>query len=359
MTASNPPPTWRAWIEVDLGALQANARALAQGAGAPLLPVVKADGYGLGALQTIRALAPLNPWGYAVATVDEAIQLRQGRVTGPILMLSPLLEAEVAGCLSFDVRPTVGDLAALEAWISASDAPFHIEIDTGLGRAGFQWHDSEVLGSLRTRLESARGWEGAWCQYHSADTDSGTARAQWDRLNDAIAAIGRRPKLVHAANSAGGLTPGCGGDLARPGIYLYGGSVGGHWPAPVVSFRARVVAVRRLRQGDSVSYGATWTAQRATTIATIAAGYADGIPPGLAGRGQVAIAGRPCPIVGRVAMDMTMVDVGDLSVTTGETATFIGGPISLDGQAVAAGTTSYDLLTGIGRRVLRSYREPV
>jgi alanine racemase len=359
VTASNPPPTWRAWIEVDLEALLTNARVFSRLAGAPLLPVVKADAYGLGAVEVVRALELVDPWGYGVATLTEAEELRRQGVVRPVLILSPLLSAEVEGCLAAAARPSIGDLAALDSWLAAGAAPFHIELDTGLARAGFSWHDGDLVTALRARLRNAPGWEGAWCQFHSADTDPPSAVTQWARLRETVAALGSQRPMLHAANSAGGLAgQGLGGDLARPGIYLYGGAVGGHRPVPVVSFHARVVALRRLRAGDTVSYGATWTAPRATTIATIAVGYADGVPMGLSGRGRVVCQGQPCPIVGRVAMDLTMVDVGDLVVEPGDIVTLFGGGVSLDAQASAAGTISYDLLTGIGRRVIRSYREP-
>jgi hypothetical protein len=130
-------------------------------------------------------------------------------------------------------------------------------------------------------LATADGWEGLFTHFHSADTDPGSARTQWERLQATVAALGRRPRWLHAASSAGCFAGAFGGDLARPGIYLYGGRAGVHCGEPVARFQARVIAVRRIGPGQTVSYGATWSPPGPTTIATIAAGYADGLPRAL------------------------------------------------------------------------------
>lgn len=360
MNATKPPPEARAWLEVDLAALIANARSYADRAGAPLLPMVKADAYGLGAVAVSRALEQVEPWGYGVATVEEGEALRAAGIARPIVMLSPLLASEVSRCAEAGLRPTLGDLTALRAWLALDQLPFHVELDAGMHRGGFPVEDAETLAGLASLLAGAPGWEGAWCQFHSADTDPATVGGQWTRFLDALDRLGRRPPMVHGANSAAGLAgPLPGATLARPGIYLYGGDVGGPAPLPVVSLRSRVVGVRRVRPGDTVSYGATWTADRATTVATLAAGYADGIPLGHSSpEGRVLLHGRMVPVAGRVTMDMTMADVGDLPVVPGDIGTFIGGALTLEDQAARAGTTSYQLLTGIGPRVVRSYSDP-
>jgi alanine racemase len=145
--------------------------------------------------------------------------------------------------------------------------------------------------------------------------------------------------------------------MVRPGIFLYGGEAGGEPPRPVAALRARVVAVRRVGPGDSVSYGATWQAARPTTIATLAIGYADGVHRTLSGRGVAEICDTVRPVAGRVTMDMTMLDVGDLPVAPGDVATLFGGRVSLDTQATAGRTIGYELLTALGPRIPRIYRE--
>jgi alanine racemase len=349
---------------VDLDALVANARTLASACGTRLLPMVKANGYGLGAARVTRALEALEPWGYGVATVEEAADLRAAGVTRPILVASPLTPDSVEPVLAHGLRPAIGDLATLRAWIGRSDAPFHLEIDTGMSRGGIRWTDGAALGEAAASLASASGWEGIFTHFHSADTDEGSVATQWQRFGAVLEALPRRPPLVHAANSAAALSGSSyAADMIRPGIFLYGGEAraSGPAPRPVAALRARVLAVRTVAAGDTVGYGATWTADRPTTIATLGTGYADGLPR-TAGRGassttrRVELRGRTVPLVGRVTMDMCMVAVDDGRVVVGDVATIFGGLISLDEQAEAAGTISYDLLTSLGARLPRRYR---
>jgi alanine racemase len=352
--------TARAWVDVDLGAVAANARTLVALTGSRLLPMVKANGYGLGAVAIARALEPLDPWGYGVASAEEGSVLRRAGVGRPILVLSPLLPDAIDAHLAADLRPAVGDIAALDAWCGRTDRPFHVEIDTGMARAGLRWSDAEAMRGLRSRLQDAAGWEGIFTHFHSADSDPPSAAVQWGRFQEVLASLPRRPALVHAANSAAAL---CGrayaADLIRPGIFLYGGEAGPTRPLPVAALRARVLAVRRLAAGEPVSYGATWRAPRATTVATIAIGYADGLPRatgGAPGTRLVDLNGMLSPVVGRVTMDMTMLDVGEAAPAPGDVATVYGGRVSLDEQAAAAGTIAYELLTSLGSRVPRRYR---
>jgi len=357
------PETTRAWVDVDLGALRANARTLATVSGSRLLPMVKANGYGLGAPAVARALEPLEPWGYGVASVEEGAALRAQGIVRPILVVSPLLPAGIDGHLAHDLRPTIGHPAALTAWCARSDRPFHLEIDTGMGRAGIRWDDAAGRSAAAAALAYAEGWEGIFTHFHSAESDPASADVQWERFQQVLATLPRRPALVHAANSAGALRGATfAGDLIRPGIFLYGGGAGGQGPAPTVVARlqARVLAIRSIAAGQTVSYGATWRAPRDTRVATLAVGYADGLPraaDGAAGRPPrlIELGGALVPVVGRVTMDMTMVDIGVAGVTLGDVATIYGGRVSLDQQAAAAGTISYELLTSLSTRVSRCY----
>ncbi|HXE57264.1 MAG TPA: alanine racemase [Gemmatimonadales bacterium] len=352
---SIPADTARAWVDVDLAALLANASTVARASGTRLLPMVKANGYGLGAVPVARALEAVDPWGFGVACVEEGIELRAAGITRPIVAFTPLTRDRIPLHLEHDVRPAIGDVDTLAAWLAASDRPFHLEIDTGMGRAGVRWHDAEALAAAAALVASAPGWEGLFTHFHSADGDEAATLAQRRRFEDVVRRLPRRPALVHAANSAAALRGIAGGDLARPGIFLYGGAAGGRRAEPVARLRARVVAVRRVRAGDTVSYDATWRASRDTTIATLGIGYADGVPRSLSCRGRVELRGRVVGIVGRVTMDMTMIDAGDLPVVPGDVATIVGGAVSLDEQAGLAGTIAYELLTSLGRRVERRY----
>jgi alanine racemase len=358
-----PSPTARTWVDVDLGALVANARTLAKACGVRLMPMVKANGYGLGGAQVAQALDELDPWGFGVATVEEGIALRAAGVSRPILVASPLTPESVEPVLENGFRPAIGDPVMLQTWIARSADPFHLEIDTGMARAGVCWDDDAAVGEVARMLVSAPGWEGVFTHFHSADSDAGSVATQWRRFQSVLSALPRRPLLVHAANSAAAL---CGheyaADLARPGIFLYGGKAGRSAPAPrpVAALRARVVAVRSVAAGESVSYGATWRAPRRTTVATLGIGYGDGLPRAAEHREgeprQVELRGRAVPLVGRVTMDMCMVAVENGQVAVGDVATVFGGILSLDEQARAAGTISYELLTALGSRVPRRYR---
>lgn len=353
------PDTARAWVDVDLDAVVRNARSYAARVRVPLLPMVKADGYGLGALAVTRALAEVSPWGYGVATVDEARALHLDGMLSPILVCSPLVPAMVDAVAAVAARPSIGDLDALRAWLGQGQGPFHLEIDTGMARAGFRWDDTAALTEVGNLLASTDRWEGAFTHFHSAERDPEATARQWQRLQEALAAVGHRPPMVHAANSAAGAYgEAYAGAMARPGIHIYGGAVAGLDTIAVAAVRARVVAVRRLRAGDGVSYDHTWTAPNAATVATIAIGYADGIPRQLSNGGAVELLGQRLRIVGRVTMDHLMVDAGDLAVSVGDVATIFGGLVSVDEQAALAGTISYELLTGLGTRLPRRYHRP-
>jgi alanine racemase len=350
------PETSRTWLDVDLAAVVANAEAFQGLVRQPLLPMVKANAYGLGVGPVIRALETMEPWGYGVATLDEAEELRSLGVTRPVLAFSPLLPGLAHRALAAAVRPTLGDLEAIKAWLALGSAPFHLEIDTGMRRSGLSWHDAPLLARAFDLLREAPGWEGIFTHFHSAESEFEATRQQLDRLEAVLAGAPRRPRFVHAANSGGGLAnlP-LTTDFARPGIYLYGGRVGAHVPRPVTALRTRVVATRSVRPGDTVSYGASWTAERPTTIATLGVGYGDGLPRRLGNAGLVEVAGAVHPIVGRVTMDLTMVDVGDAAVRPGDVATLWGERVSLDDQATLAGTISYELLAALLPRVARRY----
>jgi alanine racemase len=359
MTSS--PDTDRAWVDIDLDALVANARAVVAACSSRLLPMIKANGYGLGAVPVARALEPLDPWGFGIATPEEGAALRTHGVTRPLLVTSPLTPEWIEPCVELDLRPTIGDPAALRGWLAEADRPFHLEIDTGMARAGVRWDDATALADVAAQLERAGSWEGVFTHFHSADTDPPSAAEQWRRFQAALGVLPSRPPLVHAANSAAALQGRCyAADLVRPGIFLYGGGAGGPAPRPVAALRARVVAVRTLEPGDTVSYDATWTASRRCTIATLGIGYADGVPraTGLAQAVPrlVELGGTTVPLVGRVTMDMCMVLVEHATVEVGDVATIFGGQVSLDAQARAAGTIAYELLTALGPRVARRYR---
>ncbi|HEX5632415.1 MAG TPA: alanine racemase, partial [Gemmatimonadales bacterium] len=332
--------TARAWVDVDLSALVANARTVAERSQSRLLPMVKANGYGLGAVPVARALEAVDPWGFGVATPEEGAELRAAGIVRPIVVFTPFLPAWREACLAARLTPAIGDPLALLAWRDTG-RPFHLEIDTGMSRGGVRWDDHAALDAVAVALRAGAPCEGLFTHFHSADTDAAATDLQWLRFQEALRALPARPALVHVANSAGALRgPRFGADLVRPGIFLYGGAAG-EVPRPVAALRARVVAVRRLAAGDTASYGASFRAARPTTIATLGIGFADGLLRSLSGRGRAEHAGRVVRFAGRVTMDMTLIDVGSRAIAPGDVVTVWGGKVTLDAQAAAARTIGY------------------
>ena len=361
--------TERAWIEVDLGALRRNSRVISDraGDGCRLLPMVKADAYGVGLERVVQALNPLRPWGYGVAATAEGRQLRELGWGGRIVVFAPTLPADLDGLASEQLEPVVPDLGALlhcERVGRSTPLLVHLEVDTGMGRLGLRWDEvGEWLPGVREVLRAGGvKLAGTLTHFHSADVDSELTREQWSRLQDTLAAMrgaGLNPGLVHAANSAAAvLNPETRADLVRPGIYLYGGGSWEPMPDDVVSVRARVLAVRDVPRGATVSYGATWTAEADARLATLAIGYGDGLRRALSGRGRALIHGVAAPIRGVVCMDTVVVDVsGRDDVHAGDVATLLGADgsdrISLSEVAGLCDTIDYEILTGLSRRLPR------
>ncbi len=345
----------RAWVEVDLANLIGNARAvLDQAPGSRLLPMVKADAYGVGAVMCARALERTDPWGFGVATVSEAIQLRQAGIGRPILVFTPAQPAQLDTYREHDLRAVLDRPELISIWT----LPFHLEIDTGMARCGVRWDDSAALA----RCASPQ-LEGVFTHLYAADADPTSVAPQWKRFTEARRRLGMSPRLVHVANSAGAWRLRQELALVRPGIYLYGGRMAPDLPSPlpVATLRAPVVSLRRVGAGDSVSYGGDWRASHPTTVATLGVGYADGVPRAVQGRAHTLLGGRRHPIVGRVTMDFVMVDLGPAPppVAVGDVATLIGrdgdDAITLDEFAGWAGSISYEVLARLGARVERRY----
>jgi alanine racemase len=345
----------RAWVDVNLAALLRNARRVSDAAGARLLPMVKANGYGLGAVPIARALETLDPWGFGVATPEEGAELRAAGIARPVLVVTPCPSSWLPAVRAADLTPMLADADGVRAWLALGGGrPFHVAVDTGMSRGGFRADSREECSALATLVRQAEGYEGICTHFHSADELPLSAERQLEEFRQAVLAIGR-PSLVHVANSAAALRGSrVGADLVRPGIFLYGGNAGGQVPEPVARFRVRVVAVQALAPGRSVSYGATWSAPAPVRIAVLAAGYADGIHRSLSSRGLVELNGQVMPIRGRITMDMTMIEA-PLAAKPDDVATIFGGLVALDQQAELAGTISYELLTSLGRRVERRY----
>jgi len=343
---------------VDVEALVDNARTIAKIAGTRLLPVVKANAYGVGAALVCKALEQLDPWGYGVATIEEGAALRAAGIGRPVLVFMPARTQRFDAYDRHQLTPALDDAGSILDWTRRGERPFHVEIDTGMGRTGVRWDEVDGLGAA---LDTP-SFEGCYTHFHSAERRDGTAERQLERFLGAVGRLPRRPTLLHVANSAAALRgKQFAFDMVRPGIFLYGGAPADDLaqPSPVVSVRARVVSIRRIRRGESVSYNESWTSPRDTTIATVRCGYADGLRRrlGTVDGASVLLRGERRPIVGFVQMDMMLVDTGTLEVQVGDIATIVGEDakqrITLKEFSEWSGELLHEFLTGLGPRLPR------
>ncbi len=363
----------RAWVEVDLDAVRANFGTVAETARprVGVLPMVKANGYGLGAERLVRALEPLSPWGFGVAAVAEGIALRELGVERTIVVFSPVPVGEVEAAADADLVPAISDLGGLERWAEQGrrrgrPLAYHLEIDTGMGRCGFDWREVGTWGPAVRDASTAR-CAGVFTHFHSADeADPSVTEVQWERFQDALVQLGvdRDEVLVHAANSAASVRwPELGLDLVRPGIFLYGVQAAvsdelAPRPVPVVAVRSRIILVKEVPAGTTVGYGATHAAERPERWGTLAIGYGDGLPRALGNRGSALVRGRRVPIIGRISMDLTVVDLTDVpDAGVDDVVTLMGtdgaGEIRVEEVAGIVGTIGYEILAGLGQRLPR------
>jgi alanine racemase len=354
-------PPLRAWIDVDLGALRRNAEKLQRRSGVPLIPMVKADAYGLGARAVVGALDRLEPWGYGVATVREGETLRRSGVTRNIIIFTPLLHEEFGAAHTAELIPTLGTERDIRAWEEGGrmGAPYHLAIDTGMNRAGVPWREVKNLRTIVREFPPA----GAFTHLHSAELYDGSAEREEELFRQALADLGVDISFLHVDNSAAIVRYDCSSWSAiRPGVFLYGvgSGVGAKLqPEPVAHVRARVVEIRWIEGGDTVSYDATYIAPQRQRIATVAAGYGDGYPMALSNRGKALLHGERIAVRGRVTMDMTVFDVTDVPCEVGDVVTLMGqdggGLLTAEDVAVMAEMSPYELLTGLSVRLDRVY----
>jgi|GEM_PF-23468 len=375
------PPRPRAEVVIDLDAVRHNVGILvgcAAASGAATMAVVKADGYGHGALDVAEAALQAGATALGVCSVEEALSLRCGGVDAPVLawLHAPGedLAAGVAAGVDLGVYSTGQlDTVAAAAATGGRTARVHLKVDTGLTRGGA--HRDQWPGLLRAAV-ATRGVEvvAIWSHLAHADDPAHPIIERQVRYFDEAYRMawdaGLRP-LRHLANSAATLTrPDLHYDLVRPGIAVYGLSpvpgVGYHL-LPAMTLRSQVAMVKRVPAGEGVSYGHVWHTARETTLALVPAGYADGVPRMLTGRLDVWLAGRRRPVVGRVCMDQVMVDCGDDPVAEGAEVVFFGpgqgGAPTAAEWADKLGTIHYEVVAGMVRprltRTVRGRRSPV
>ncbi|MET1045285.1 MAG: alanine racemase [Hyphomicrobium sp.] len=360
-------------ITVDLGRIAANWRSLADKvAPSRCGAVVKADAYGLGAERIIATLARAGCTAFFVATPDEAEIARRFAPAADVYALDGLVGHAAAAFARLAVKPVLSTLDDIVAWSALCRArgerlPAAIHIDTGLHRLGLPVRDVRRLASEPSMMT---GIELDLVMSHLASADNPRDPKNRDQLLafETLSALFPATQRSLAASDGLMLGPSYHFDLVRPGYALYGGQASQLAPAPVkpaVTVAARILAVSDVAPGETVGYSATWRAKRPSRIATIAAGYADGVPRNASapdGRpgGHVLISGHLAPIVGRISMDLITVDVTDLpegAAMPGEFAKLIADSLTIEEAGFAAGTIGYEILTRLGRRFPRLYIE--
>lgn len=360
-------------IEVDLDAFAHNHAAIRSRVGVPVMGIVKANGYGHGLVQMAQALERQGVEQIGVAFVEEGIALRTAGIRTPILVLGGIFGPQVSHYLDHDLEITVSSLDKLRQVEAAAEARgqravVHLKIDTGMERIGVHSYSSAAF------IEAAAA--SRWCEIkgvysHLACADdpaSPMTNQQLERFLEACAhfeRIGAPMPIRHLANSGGVLHfPETWLDMVRPGIILYGvlpdpASQSTIDLRPVLSLKSQVVYFKVIRDGATVSYGATWRAEHQTRIVTVPIGYGDGWPRALSSTGHVLIRGQQYPMVGRVCMDQFMVDIGSASAWNEDEVVLIGrqGDALITAEEVATriGTIPYELLVGLNERIPRHY----
>jgi alanine racemase len=368
--------------DVDLDAIAHNLKTISAflkaeprepGASVPgIVAVVKANAYGHGAVPVASALEKAGATMLACADIEEAVALRRAGIGVEILVFGALGVSDVSGVFDCRLTPTISTPSAGRALQAAAAARgvrlrYHLKIDTGMNRLGLRYDNlSRTLPELiaSENLEIA----GLYTHFATADDPKNPLmeeqRTRFERVRAHLAGQGIRPRLVHAANSAALLRDSrVWFDLVRPGLLLYGvvppPLASTLSLRPALSLRSRLVAVKHIRAGEIVSYGARFVADRPTRIAVVPAGYADGLDTRLEGRGIALVRGRRARVVGAVCMDMLMLDITDIEAYPGDEVVFLGAQggerIEVREMASAIGTIPWEILCRLGSRIERRY----
>ena len=362
------------YITVDLDQIAANYQAIREKAGVPAMAIVKADAYGHGAIQVARVLEKDCDF-FGVSSLAEALELRKAGITAPILVLGPLPQTAFEIAVREQIRPTIDRYEDGEALSQVAEklgvtAPFHLAVDTGMSRIGFQATEENADVCAKLCALPGIAAEGIFSHYATADNrDLTKARAQADRFDRFCQMLEQRGVTVqyrHMDNSAGIANFARHYQMVRPGIVLYGMYPSpevdpAHLPVqPALNWKSRITHIKTLEAGREISYGGAFVTEKPTVVATIPVGYADGYRRALSNRFYVLIRGKKAPILGRVCMDQMMVDVTEIpNAQVGDTVTLVGTDgderITMEEIATAADVLHYEFSCGISRRVPRYY----
>jgi len=352
-----------AWLTVRLGAIAGNYREFRRQAGSvPVAGVVKADGYGLGADFVAPALAEAGCDTFFVARLEEGIALRRVLNDARIFVLDGAPDGAVPALIAHRLTPVLNSLAQIAAYGEGASGPRDaaIHIDTGMNRLGLPREEVSILSAeWRKRLKNINP---VLLMTHLACGDEAGSKMNDEQCTRFRAALAMLPPIPASLAASGGtfLGPSYHFDMVRAGIGLYGGAPhdGGPATRTAATLSARVLQLRRIDRGEGVGYGATFRAQRPTVLATVALGYAGGIPRSLTNKGIAHVAGGRVPYAGRVSMDTTILDVTDLpAVKVGDVVELLGDHVPLEEMASLAGTNAYEILTGL--RLPRHYVDTV
>lgn len=366
----------RSCVEIDLDALKHNFEEIKKAVtpGTDILAVVKADAYGHGALETAKTLIDGGAAGLCLATIDEAVELRKHGIKVPMMTLGFTDSSRFEDAVRYDVEQSVYSLdiaKALsdEAVKQGKTCRIHIKLDTGMGRIGFKTDGSETEEIVRACTLPGIEPYGVFSHFAAADTDDDEyTNQQFELFMKQIGELEQKGihfSKRHICNSAGILRfPGMHLDMVRAGIILYGLMPPG-CPKPVVDINlkpvmnwyAKVIHVKTVPVGATISYGRHFTAERPTEVTTVGIGYADGLSRKLSNGFELVIGGKKCPIIGNICMDMCMVDTTDLETRpkVGDKVTVFGSERSADELAEALGTINYEITCDVGKRVRRLY----
>lgn len=360
---SNLPFQRPTWAEINLDALHANTLKIAAVVSpARIMAVIKADGYGHGAVAMAREFEKAGVAYFGTATVEEALEIRQAGMSTPILVLGGMTLQQLPLLRNFDFFPTIHNREfydSLANYVSKSGMTVHVhlKVDTGMGRLGLT--EQEAAEIIHNPIPGIR-IQGLFTHFACADTPNDESmHIQISRFNAFLKTYGAKIPDIHAANSAAILNyPESHYNLVRPGLLLYGLSPAGGDPdlEPVLSIKSRIIALRKIQRGQSIGYGRTFVAARESLIATLPIGYSDGLRRRLSNKLKVDVKGIMCPIVGTISMDLCMLDVTDHpDVELYDVVTFLGPGNGAWEWARMLDTIPYEILCLIGPRVQRIY----
>ena len=367
---------YRVYASVNLDNIYANMKELKDNTapGTQMVAVVKTDGYGHGAVPVSKEIDDLVA-AYAVATIDEGLNLRRHNIAKPIYILGFIYDHRIKDAIINDIRMSVFDLdmartISEKAVELDKKAYVHIKVDTGMSRIGFATTDAAVEDICNiSKLQNVE-IEGIFTHFTASDSSNKEKALNqlndFNEFNERLAANGVDIKIKHCSNSAGIIDmPMANMNEVRAGIALYG-----MYPSdevnkravmlrPALELKSHVVFVKTLAAGVGISYGSTYVTDKVTEVATIPLGYGDGYPRNLSNKGYVLIKGKKCPILGRVCMDQFMVDVTGMDVCKGDEVTLIGKEgdeaITVEEMAELAGTFNYEFVCNLGKRIPRVY----